>query len=47
MSAAGRWDIPHCTASVLLCAETAFRLNDGGGAESVTELLARLAALNA
>ena len=44
MSAARRTTAEHCHSSMLLCTETAFALNDGGGMESVVELLARLAA---
>lgn len=43
MSAAKRTTVQRCSLSLRLCWETAFRLNDGGGMESVTELLARLA----
>ena len=42
--AARRMSPERCRSAMLLCAETAFQLNDGGGMESVVELLARLAA---
>ena len=47
MSAARRWAPEHCRDAVLLCTETAFRLNDGGDMDSVVELLVRLAAVGA
>ena len=47
VSAARRTTLELCRESVRLCTETAFRLNDGGGLESVVELLARLAAVQA
>ncbi|MDR1330381.1 MAG: DNA polymerase III subunit delta [Oscillospiraceae bacterium] len=45
MSAARKTTAQVCLKTVKLCCETAFRLNDGGGSESLTELIARLAAL--
>ncbi|MDR2421363.1 MAG: DNA polymerase III subunit delta [Oscillospiraceae bacterium] len=36
----------NCLEAVRLCCEAAFRLNDGGGQESLTELLVRLAERN-
>ena len=47
MSAARRTTTEYCRSSMLLCTETAFRLNDGGDMGSVVELLARIAAVEA
>ena len=46
-NAARRVSVAQCSENISLCAETAFTLNDGGGMESVVELLARLADVNA
>lgn len=44
LAAARRRDTSECEGALRLCTETAFKLNDGSGMESVTELLALLAA---
>lgn len=45
ISAAKRVSVSFCRRSLHLCTDTAFRLNDGGGMESISELLAQIAAV--
>jgi DNA polymerase-3 subunit delta len=47
LRAARRVSVAYCRAAVLLCGETAARLNSGGGEGDLVLLLARLAALGA